>query len=305
MTAPLRHVLRQGPVIRTVLKVACLKALPGRGKSSGSPRIPGPILEDELPPRNPRLVRDYILHVGGDQSWYAGVVPAHMFPQWGFPILFRTLDGQSYDISRVINVGCEIRMNRPLPAGERLVLSACLESVDDNGERAIIRQRVVTGTRSAPEAVVGYVSTLVPLKTGRKSGGNKDKPKKEKPKVPENAREIARWRLSGRSGLEFAYVTGDFNPMHWSRAYARAFGGHRGVILHGFAQVARAVESMNRHLFSGNPGRLARIEARFTAPLVIPGETGVFVDADGGFFVGAASGEPASLVGSYETVEGE
>jgi len=305
MAVAYRHALRQGPVVRSIARIAFRSATrwmrKGRG---GDAPVPGPVLKVTLPPRSPVLVRDYILHVGGSPESYGGAVPAHMFPQWGFPILARTLADRPYDLSRVVNVGCGIRMNRPLPGDEPLLIEACLEDVDDNGRRAIIKQRLVTGTRSAPEAVVSHVTLLVPLKSRPPNAPQKTEERPEKPLVPDEARELEKWQLSRRSGLEFAILTGDFNPMHWCRLYARAFG-QRGVILHGFSQVARAIESMNRVLFSDKVGRLKCLEARFTAPLAIPATVGLFVDRDCGVFIGAARGERACLAGTYETREGD
>jgi hypothetical protein len=39
--------------------------------------------------------------------------------------------------------------------------------------------------------------------------------------------EVARWRATTGQGLRFGALTGDYNPIHWSNAYARAFGFRR------------------------------------------------------------------------------
>jgi len=39
--------------------------------------------------------------------------------------------------------------------------------------------------------------------------------------------EVARWRATGGSGWRFGDLTGDFNGIHWSSWYARAFGFRR------------------------------------------------------------------------------
>jgi hypothetical protein len=39
--------------------------------------------------------------------------------------------------------------------------------------------------------------------------------------------EIARWQATGESGWRFGDLTGDFNGIHWSDLYARAFGFRR------------------------------------------------------------------------------
>lgn len=289
------HLFRQGPVIRSLLRTAG-SAVGGRGGNAtrGAVPVPGPVFDQTLKPRNPRLVADYIRHVGGDPAWYRGALPPHFFPQWGFPVLARTLHGMPYDMSRILNGGCRMEIVRPIPVGSSLVLSAQLIEVDDNGNRAILKQKIVSGTGEHPESLIAYVNAIVPRK---RSGG----PRKERPRVPEDAREVDRWRLSKNAGLEFALVTGDFNPVHWIPRYAR-LAGFSNTILHGFATMARTIESLNRSMWLGRPGRLAAFECRFIRPLVFPGQAKVFADGDR-VFVGDAPGGPVYLAGGFTTRE--
>lgn len=300
-----RHLMRQGPVIGALGKAAWTAVRYQLGEAGwpvgpreGGGPIPGPTLEETLPPRDPGMVRDYIRHVGGDPGWYEGVLPPHLFSQWSFPILARTLDGLSYDVSRMLNAGCRMVIHRPLPAGEPLQLRAHLEEVDDDGRRAIMTQHLWCGTPSAPDALFCEVHPIIPL--GKGGGGKK---KKDKPRVPTSAREIDRWRLSPRVGGEYASLTGDVNPIHWSMAYAR-MSGFRSVILHGFSGMARTIESLDRGLWSGRPGMLAEAEFRLVRPVVLPARVGVFVDDLGGVWAGDAPGGPAYVTGTYETRNG-
>ena len=120
-------------------------------------------------------------------------------------------------------------------------MSCRLEGIDDDGKRAIIHQRAVTGTAAQPEAVVTHVYAFVPLssKKDEKPAGGAPKKKAPPPRVPEDAREIAFWNIPVSAGLDFAKLTGDFNPIHWIPPAARA-AGFKNVILHGFATLARA-----------------------------------------------------------------
>jgi len=298
MGVSMSHLFRQGPVIGTLLRTAASAAV-GTGTGGGGVpmSMPGSTLEQTIQPRNARLVSDYIRHVGGEGSWYKGVLPPHLFPQWGFPLLAETLRGLPYNMSRVLNGGCRIEMLHPLPMGEPLMLKAGLEDVDDNGNRLIFKQKLVTGTVEQPDSLLSYVNAILPLKGSNRS-------KKEKPRVPAVAREIDRWKLDKRSGLDFALLTGDFNPVHWISAYARMFG-FPGTILHGFATMARAIESLNRTLWLGRPQRIRTFESRFVKPLAYPGVVKVYVDDDRGIYVGEAPGGPAYLIGSYTPREGE
>jgi acyl dehydratase len=249
-------------------------------------------LRDTVAPLPADLVRDYVRHVGGDPAAYRGVLPPHLWPQWGFPLAARTLTGIPYPIARVLNGGCRMEVNAPLPAGEALQVSARLEDIDDDGRRAVLHQRVVTGTKAHPEALVGHLYAVVPLAKGNGAPS-------AKPRVPDDAAELGYWRIPADAGLQFAKLTGDFNPVHWIRPYARAFG-FPSTILHGFSTAARAIEGMNRAMFAGDVRRIRVFDCKFTRPLVLPARVGLYVAGDG-VFVGDAPGGPAYLVGTYTT----
>jgi acyl dehydratase len=116
-----------------------------------------------------------------------------------------------------------------------------------------------------------------------------------------DAEEVGRRRLGRSAGLDFARLTGDFNPVHWIGPYAR-MAGFRGVILHGFATAALATEAVIATRWFGEPARLGGLEVRFTRPLVLPDHVGVFLsppDEDGRIpiAVGKAPGGEAAMLG--------
>jgi hypothetical protein len=236
--------------------------------------------------------------VGGDPSSYKGRVPAHLFPQWGFPLTGKMMEGLSYPMLAAMNGGCKLTINGTLPAGEPLEVTGTLDAVDDNGQRAILDQKIVTGTKSNPEAVVAHLYVFVPLKREDKKNGKSNGKAKDKARVPVDAREIAFFKLGPNAGLDFAKLTGDFNPVHWVPRWAKAFG-FRNVILHGFGTMARAIEALNRGLFAGDVTALREIDVRFTRPLVLPARVGVYVSGDK-VWVGDAPGGPAYLEGSFK-----
>lgn len=298
MAVATKHVFSQIPALCTLGGAALSAILPRRaGKVA---RTPGPWIEAELGPRPADLVRDYIRHVGGDPAWYRGRVPAHFFPQWGFPLAARALAGLPYPLTKVVNAGCRIEQHGPLPGGEPLFARVRLQSVDEDERRALVTTRVETGTRDVPFSVIAEMRVFIPLAPRGKNDKEKSGSSKANPNVPADAREIAFLRLSRDAGLDFAKLTGDFNPIHWIGPYARA-AGFRATILHGFATLARAIEALNRARFAGDPARLRVVDARFTRPLVLPARAGVYVDEAGGIWVGDAPAGGAYLEGHYET----
>ncbi len=291
MTVTPRHALRQGAVVRALLRagLASLRGSSGRG----APDLPGPLHRKQVPPRADDLVDDYVRHCGGDPAAYAGVLPPHLFPQWGFPVLSRTLRAVPYDLARILNGGCRIEVHRPLPRGEPLQLTGCLEDIDDNGRRAVLKNRLVTGTASAPSAISAWVYGVVPLPHDKSAGT-----KKERPTVPVDATHVHEWSLRPSNGVDFAVLTGDFNPIHWLWPYAR-LAGFGGTILHGFATLAYAMEALREARFGGDPSRLRAIDVKFTKPVPLPSKMGLYVRGTE-LFMGDAPGGPANLVGTFE-----
>ena len=293
MSIPNRYILHQGPVIAGLGKSAFAALMQRFNPSTTALQTPGPEIKRIIKPRPPELVRDYIRNVGGDPKSYRGVLPPHFFPQWGFPLATATLKGIPYPMMKVMNGGCRIEVNAPLPADEPLEACAQLLEIDDNGRRAVLKQRIITGTASEPEALVGYFFAIVPLGG---EGGDKTK-KRARPQVPGDAKEVAFWKIGPKAGLDFAKLTGDFNPIHWIRPYARA-SGFKSTILHGFSTMARAIEGLNRHLFMGRTP-ITVFDAKFTRPLVLPAKVGLYVKGSD-VYVGDAPGGPAYMTGSFE-----
>jgi acyl dehydratase len=311
MSLPTKHVLSQGRVVASIggTAITALLQRAGLGAKPGTPLVtPSAEIVQTIPPLPADLVRDYVRNVGGDPNAYKKNLPPHLFPQWGFPLAAKTLKGIPYPLMKVLNGGCRIEINGPLPIGEKLTARARLEDIDDDGRRAVLHQKVVTGTAKQPDALVAHMYAIVPVEQPKTPGEKKSgksaaaggpaRPKKESPRVPTEAREIAFWKLAPDAGLAFAMLTGDFNPVHWVKPYAKAFG-FKSTILHGFATMARAYEGLSRYLYAGSVDRLKTFDVKFTRPLVLPARVGLYVDGHN-CFVGDAPGGPAYLVGTFE-----
>lgn len=303
MAISTKHVLQQGPVIKTLASVAWA-ALRQGSNPSDTFQTPSEELIGTVEPLPADLIKDYIRHVGGDPSAYKGLVPAHLFPQWAFPLASRTLKGVPYPLFKVLNGGCKIQIGEHVPAGATLRARARLEGIDDNGRRAVLHQRVITGTDHNPNALIAdlYAVVVHDKKTREKNGITGPSKKKDKVRVPDDAEEIARWKLRADAGLDFAKLTGDFNPVHWIPPYAKAFG-FRNTILHGFSTMARTIESLQRTIFAGSIHKLRSFDVQFTEPLVLPHAVGVYLgeitDEGRKVYVGDAPGGPVYLVGTF------
>lgn len=303
----LRHVLEQGPMLRSMGKVALASLFKSDGQKT-RPALPGPWVTAEVAPPSPALVRAFVKNAGGDPASYKARLPPHLFPQWALPVASKVMGELPYPLVRVVNAGCRFDVSAPLPSGEPLSVRARLETIDETETRALVTTRIVTGTASAPDALVSELHTFIPL---AKKDGEKREPRGDRDRnvavVPSDARELAYLGLGKSAGLDFAKLTGDFNPIHWVPAYARA-AGFRSSILHGFGTFAFAVEAVVRRALSGNPAALSAAVARFNRPLVLPARVGVYAagasDGTTALFVGTAPGSAAFLSGSFTTKEG-
>jgi len=288
-----KHILQQGPVLAVLARTAWAAVRPPAGAQAALPATPADEVRAQVGPLPPALLRDYVRLVGGDPSAYPHRVPHHLFPQWTFPLAARTLAGLPYPLYKIVNAGCRLEFHAPLPAGEPLFATAQLLSLEDEGHRLRIHQRVTTSTAAVPEALVAHIYATVPTKPRGSSEGPR-----AVATLPVGAQEIARWSLRKDTGWNFAKLTGDFNPLHWSARYARLMGS-RNAIAHGFFTLARTIESLQRNCFAGSTRALAAIEVRFRKPLVLPAKVGVYVDGSH-VYVGDGPGGPAYLTGTFE-----
>jgi MaoC like domain len=293
-----RHLLSQRKVMAALTGVVGDSIRRELTRSSPRlPELPGPEFCEEVAPPSELLIRDYLRHVGGDVGAYCGTIPAHLFPHWSMPLAARCAHGLQYRMLRAVNGGCRLTLHAPLAHDQPLTVRARLLGVNDDGRRAVLHQSVLTGQGGREAAIEADLYVIVPSAIKGASTASGDRRRPERARVADHARELARFRLSSNAGLAFALLTGDFNPVHWLRPYARA-AGFDGTILHGFATLARVVEALQLALFGGRTDRLKVIDVRFTRPLYLPAEVGLYLAGDE-VSVGGSPGEPAYLTGSF------
>lgn len=299
MGVSVRHILNHGPTLAALGRMVLSGLREPGGAVPGE--LPGPEIAQTLPPLPQALIDDFVREVGGEPRTYRGQVPPHLFSQWSFPLAARTLQGLPYPMLKTVNGGCRMQVNAPIPVGQPLTVRARLESIDDDGRRVVLGSRVVTDTPDMLGALIADFYAIVPLprKADDDAGNGKRSAPKAKPTVPSDARELMRQRLRRDAGLSFAKLTGDFNPIHWIPPAAKA-AGFKNVILHGFSTLGRAIESLNRNHWAGDPRWLKTVDVQFTKPLILPAKPRVWLDGDS-FAVGNAPGAPAYLLGTFET----
>lgn len=300
---PWQHIKHQWPVIRTIGQ-AMTSGL--KSKDQSAPTFPMAEITETIPPRPRSLVHDFIRHVGGNPEAYAGQVPFHMFPQWSIPIGFRGTAHLPFDFKKIINLGVKAQINGMLRQEEPLLLRSQILGITDTGKRAFVTTRFVSETATVPEALVCEFKAMLPSRglpsymappsaaTPTKAG---QRPKLSRLRVPYDSEALGTLTVSKTAGLSFAMLTGDFNPLHWLAPYARMIG-FATPILHGYASMSYAIEMIIRERFAGDPAGIKSLQVDFANPLPLPAKVGLYWQPDGRFYLGAAQGGKAFLVGA-------
>lgn len=294
------HLRQQLPVLSAIGRVA-FESARTRVRRPGARRpaltLPGPVHREVVPARPRSLIESYLRHIGAFPGAYPGVVPPALFPQWCFPLQLRALiepmRARGYDLARALNGGVSMDIRAPLPDDEPLQVTAQLVALEDTDTKVVLTVELITETSQAPRALVVKSSIFLPRRRASSKAGKS----REAYLVPVGSKQIDSWRVGTSAGLQFALLTGDFNPIHWVGPAAK-LSGFNSVIMHGFSAMGRAIEAVIREELKGDPQALGQFACRFTRPLELPANVRVFV-RNRELWVGEGPNTRAFLTGSF------
>lgn len=269
----LKHLQEQSANIRALVRIAGSSvrgAIPSRSKSQKAEQsytAPGPLYRSRVRPPSTELVSAYLKFLGNSGA-SPEFIPAHLFPQWAFPLMAEALAATPYPIAKVVNAGCSLASLRDLPRRDWYGLEVQLTRIEESPNKTLLELSIATGPMLEngdldPDFVLQARTTvLIPKRT--RSASNQSK----KLFVPADAVSLKTLNLSASTARQFALLTGDLNPIHWLSPYAK-LSGFRSVILHGFASVALLIEETKRSTVK-NELQTSSIEAKFLRPCVLP-----------------------------------
>lgn len=221
-------------------------------------QTPSDWVHETLPAIPAELAARYAQWCGAPQGRYAGVIAPHMVSYWGLPLLSKLTGQAPYNLLTVLNQGCRIQTHQALPLGEPIKVAGRLASIDNDGRRIRIAMQLEAGTASVPKAQSIELMVAVPLDNPAPRTHSRE----ERPEpVFESA---GHWSAGAYDGVNFALLTGDFNPIHTLWPLARRTR-HKACILHGFGFLARSYETIVNHGVA-----IGDFDVRFIKPLRLP-----------------------------------
>lgn len=220
------------------------------------------------------LVSSYVAWSGAADGRYDKELPPHFCSHWAMPMLANLGSLAPYNLLALLNQGVRMEIHKPLMRGKPITLSGSLIDVAKEPDRVRIHTQVRALTDKGELAlVIDSYSTVPQGKPKKKSGDVKPKPQEE-------FTTAGTWGAEENDGLNFAMLTGDFNPIHTVPAVGRR-SRFKSLILHGFGQLARSFECVLNAGYA-----IAELDVRWIKPLTLPNrhmsvEVGVKTDGEG------------------------
>lgn len=222
------------------------------------PELPVHLAQDVSPISN-ALIDGYVQWSGATPDRYADTLPPHFCSHWAMPLLANLGGLAPYNLLALLNQGLRMQIHQPLKRNQAIHLEGSLMEVVHDGDRVRIHTQVRAHNPQGELACTIDSYSTVPQK-GKKKGGE------QKARAEEEFDTIGTWTAQDNDGLNFAFLTGDFNPIHTIPAVGKR-SRFKTLILHGFGQLARSFEAI---LNSGYT--IAELDVRWIKPLNLPSQ---------------------------------
>jgi acyl dehydratase len=178
----------------------------------------------------------------------------------------RSVPGLSFDPALLLHGEQEVELHRPLPPAAKLHGRARIADIFDKGKAALLVWETVARDDAGPL----FTNRVGLFLRGEGGFGGPPGPKAGNPAPARAPDGVLEARTLPQQALLYR-LCGDKNPLHADPAFA-ARGGFERPILHGLCSYGIACKAIVDGVLSGDPGRVARYQARFRG-VVFPGET--------------------------------
>lgn len=268
MNLPLSLLQHQGPMLKTLGNIVASSLLPRKRRKHNPEHIED--VKVVLPAPDLELVGLYrrwctysIRTENGNVPLESdAIIPPHLFSQFALSVCAKQLKQTKYRLLNILNQGVGLEVHKPIPLGKDLHIVCKMLEIKEEDNRARLHQELHIGTEDEPHCYTASFHTVFIL-------GKSQKPKKGKltQKETPEFRRIGKWMVAPNDGLNFALLTGDFNPIHWVGFIAKLSPFKRKV-LHGFGMFTRTIETLQ----ASEGKAIKRIHVRFINPAFLNGQ---------------------------------
>ncbi|WP_144184616.1 MaoC/PaaZ C-terminal domain-containing protein [Elioraea rosea] len=188
----------------------------------------------------------------------------------GYPGFWLGRPDTGVDATRLVHGEQSVTLHRPLPVEGEIIGRSRVTGLVDRGAG---KGALLYSAREVLDSAGSLLATLESTTFLRGDGGfgGATGPVKAPHAIPDRAPD-ATLSLTTRPEQALLYrLNGDHNPLHADPAVAAKAGFPR-PILHGLCTMGVVGHALLRLCCGGEPGRMKRIDLRFSAP-VFPGET--------------------------------
>ncbi len=188
----------------------------------------------------------------------------------------------------------EFRYHDVIRAGDKLVITPMLESVEDKGKGATFVSKT-TATRPDGSPVLEALATIFVRGAGSGAERAKSTPKLAPQKTTERVNYTS--QVDVDMPTAYAEASGDHNPVHLNNDVATAVG-LPGVINHGLGTLSLVAGGLVEQLAGGDLAGVTGLRVRFT-DMVFPGldlETTVWESDDAGTYLFETSRPDGAIV---------
>ena len=247
------------------------------GQARVARRCPGPWIEAELPPRPRRSSATTSARRRRSRRWYRGRLPAHLFPQWGFPLGAARARGAPLPdtCARSTPAAASTSARRSPRASRSWCAPGSSRSTTTGAARSSPARRHRHAQRARGDRSPSCASTSRSAARATRTATARS------PRPAHRARRRATrspfLRISAHARARLRHADRRLQP-HPLGAALRARGGlPHACILHGFATLARAIEALNRRRLRRRSVAAPVNRRPLHQPLVLPARVGVYV----------------------------
>ena len=216
------------------------------------------------------IVNQYHKWLSASAKYQTAIAP-HLYPQWAIPELFKLGEKFGLPFHKILNQGCYLKINAPLPRETNLMARVQLLDVKNYENKIRLNQKIWTGPKENPMAVEAKIYAVI-LKNNKTSLQHKSS---HAPIELGQYKELSKVYISSRDAKIYGLISGDMNPIHLNQRVAKLFG-LKGSIMHGFGLNALIFEELERHGF-----KIHELEIKFLSPVYRNSSITIFLEKKG------------------------